>query len=250
MQTAIVRAIKTMWNCYDEPLTLAEMADAAIFSRFYFSRIFRTATGTSPGRFLAAIRLYTAKRLLLSTSVSVTDLSYRVGFNSVGTFITRFNKSVGVSPAKYRDMSQADIPSVSAVTTRHKGRLGTVSGRLILPPTTTPTRIYVGIFGGSIVEGTPTSCDIADDAGRFCLTAVPDREWFIRAAAVGVREPDERPSLRTPLFVGAGHVDRVRQGEHVRLGIRMRPTSIIDPPILLALPELDGVFVPEQVAAR
>jgi len=96
MQAAVERAIKSMWERYDEPLTLAELADAAILSRFYFSRVFRNVTGTSPGRFLTAIRLYKAKNLLLSTSLSVTELSYRVGYNSLGTFTTRFTKSVGV----------------------------------------------------------------------------------------------------------------------------------------------------------
>ncbi len=41
MQKELERAIATMWDRYDEPLSLAELADSAILSRFYFSRVFR-----------------------------------------------------------------------------------------------------------------------------------------------------------------------------------------------------------------
>ena len=78
MQSAVERVITNMWERYDEPLSLEEMADMAVFSRFYFSRVRRSITGTSPGRFLTAIRLYRAKNLLLETTMSVTDISYQV----------------------------------------------------------------------------------------------------------------------------------------------------------------------------
>src|SRR5579859_5367880 len=107
MQAAIERAIDTMWARYHEPLSLADIADTAILSKFYFSRVFRNFTGTSPGRFLTAIRLSKAKQLLLETSLSVAEISYMVGYNSLGTFTSRFTHSVGVSPARYRALSQA-----------------------------------------------------------------------------------------------------------------------------------------------
>lgn len=248
MQAAIERAIKTMWERYDEPLTLAELADSAILSRFYFSRVFRNVTGTSPGRFLTAIRLYKAKNLLLSTSLSVTELSYRVGYNSLGTFTTRFTKSVGVSPARYRYMAQDGIPRAATAPAPTVGRAGSIYGTLNLPPTTTPKRVYVGSFSGPVVEGPPASCDIVDCADSYRLPAVPDGQWCVRAAAVAVTNNDVQPWDRKPLFVSANLAAEVRQGGTVRLDIDMRPMSLIDLPILLALPELDSMHLPEQLA--
>ena len=43
-----------------------------------------------------------AKRLLLSTSLSVADIACRVGYPGIGTFTTRFTRMVGVSPGRYR----------------------------------------------------------------------------------------------------------------------------------------------------
>src|SRR3954453_10028451 len=113
MQKAVEREISIMWDRYHEPLSLDAMAGSAFLSRFHFSRIFRSATGTSPGRFLAAIRLYKAKNLLLETDMSVTDIAYEVGYNSLGTFISRFTRSVGVPPSRYRWLAEHGIPQLS-----------------------------------------------------------------------------------------------------------------------------------------
>lgn len=104
VEQAVERAIDTMRSNLSEQLTVDDMARAAMFSKFHFTRIFQRVTGISPGRFLSAIRLQEAKRLLTTTRLNVTDISLRVGYNSVGTFSTRFTKSVGLPPTTYRRM--------------------------------------------------------------------------------------------------------------------------------------------------
>ncbi|HEV2639944.1 MAG TPA: helix-turn-helix transcriptional regulator [Actinocrinis sp.] len=253
MQKAIERAIATMWDRYDQPLSLAEVADTAILSRFYFSRVFRTVTGTSPGRFLAAIRLQRAKNILLESTLSVTDISYRVGYNSPGTFTSRFTGSVGMSPTRYRWMSHVGMtpmpeqePPVRMTAPSAAGRaFGAVHGRLDMPQTDTPMRIYVGAFNGPIAQGLPVSCDILESSGSFLLNAVPTGTWYIRAVAVAVRDVDPRPWARRPLLVGAGHPVEIRAGLPVKIDITMHPTCTLDLPVLLALPELDSRKVPE-----
>src|SRR5712671_1010922 len=105
MNSAVERAIKCIWERYDEPLSLADIACSAILSRFHFSRIFKDATGVSPGRFLSAVRIYQAKRMLLNTRMNVTDISFAVGYNSLGSFTNHFTASVGVSPGRFRRAS-------------------------------------------------------------------------------------------------------------------------------------------------
>src|SRR3954451_10520655 len=101
MEEAIARAISIMWDRYSEPLSLDAMANSAYLSRFYFSRLFRSTTGTSPGRFLTAIRLYKAKHLLLETRMSVTHTAYGGGYSSVATCISRSTRSVSTAPEWY-----------------------------------------------------------------------------------------------------------------------------------------------------
>lgn len=256
---AVERAITTMWEHYSEPLSLDEIADTAILSKFYFSRVFRSVTGTSPGRFLTAIRLYRAKNLLLETSLTVTDIAYKVGYNSLGTFTTRFTRSVGASPTRFRALSHSGLPPFSRLEIGAHRRAGEVHGTVVLPPGSTPLRVYVGAFGSPIVEGMPVSCDIlespADDDGcrvqKYRLSSVPVGEWYVRAAAVAVRwaDVDPRPWARHPLFVGAGKPVVMRHDHDVELRIPMRAVDRTDLPILLALPELDNRFFPEPILA-
>src|SRR5271168_2482578 len=68
VKSPIELAVAYMRENYSEPLSLADIARSAMLSRFHFSRVFREATGVSPGRFLSAVRIYEAKRMLASTS--------------------------------------------------------------------------------------------------------------------------------------------------------------------------------------
>lgn len=239
MQTAVERVITNMWDRYDEPLSLEEMADMAVFSRFYFSRVFRSITGTSPGRFLTAIRLYKAKSLLLETTMSVTDISYQVGYNSPGTFSSRFTRSVGISPARYRYLSETGIPAPdsSRATGQHVGGL---RGSVTSPQTGVPTRVYVSLFDSTIPQGTPIACAVLDGQASYELPAVPDGQWFIHATAVAVRNLDPRPWMRKPVYVAASRPVKVVAGRTVTANVELRPPRLTDLPILLALPELDS----------
>ena len=243
MQAAVDRVIRNMGDRYDEPLSLDDMADMAVFSRFYFSRVFRSITGTSPGRFLTAIRLYKAKNLLLETTMSVTDISYQVGYNSPGTFSSRFTRSVGISPARYRYLSEVGIPAPECqVPIGH--HLGGVRGSVTSPDTSVPTRVYVALFDSTIPQGIPVACSVLDGDGTYDLAAVPDGQWFLHATAVAVRNLDPRPWMRKPVFLSASRPIKVVAGRISTANVELRPPRLTDLPILLALPELDSRVQP------
>ncbi|WP_281184492.1 helix-turn-helix transcriptional regulator [Micromonospora halophytica] len=229
-----------MWDRYHEPLSLDTMADSAFLSRFYFSRLFRSKTGTSPGRFLTAIRLYKAKNLLLETDMSVTDVAYAVGYNSLGTFISRFTRSVGVSPARYRWLAEHGIPQLPRNPAAGPRRRATISGRLVLPPVDVPVKVYVGVFDSPIVQGLPASCDILEASGEYQLRDVPEGEWYLRAAAIALDNITARPSSRRPLAVGSYDPLTVTAGADLTIDLDLHPTGVFDLPILVALPELDN----------
>lgn len=240
-EKAIKRTIGIMWNRYHDPLTLEELADEAIFSKFYYSRLFRDVTGISPGRFLSAIRLYMAKRHLLESAASVTDISYRVGYNSLGTFTSRFTRSVGTSPARYRILADCGMPPVEPSTAACPGqKLSTVTGELHAPESDLRMRIYVAAFNTPVVEGVPQACDVLEKPGPFRLE-IPDGQWFVRAAAVAIDdELDPRPRLRRPRLVGSAWPVTARGGRAYASDLQLRPLGPFDLPILLALPGLDG----------
>ncbi|MBW8802867.1 MAG: AraC family transcriptional regulator [Catenulispora sp. 13_1_20CM_3_70_7] len=241
MQIAVERAIEIMWDRYNEPLSLSDMADAAILSRFHFSRVFRSLTGTSPCRFLAAVRLAKAKDILLQSSMNVTDIAYEVGYNSLGTFTSRFTRSVGVSPGRYRQLSATGMPAPLPIVV--PGARGVVRGLVALPDTDVPLRVYIGAFDSPIAQGMPVACDVLDSPGPFRLDGVPDGHWYVRAAAVPMRDVDPRPWARKPLFVGAIEPVVGRRGV-VDADVELHPVGPLDLPVLVALPELDGSALP------
>ncbi|KXK63426.1 AraC family transcriptional regulator [Micromonospora rosaria] len=249
MHNAVERAISIMWDRYHEPLSLDAMADSAFLSRFYFSRLFRSKTGTSPGRFLTAIRLYKAKNLLLETDMSVTDIAYAVGYNSLGTFISRFTRSVGISPARYRWLAEHGIPHLSRTRTAGPRRRATIGGKIVLPPVDVPVKIYVGVFDSPIVQGLPASCDILEESGDYLLRDVPEGEWYLRAAAIALDDVAAKPSMRRPVAVGAHDALTVTAGADLTVHLDLHPTGVFDLPILIALPELDN-HAPETGTRR
>jgi AraC family transcriptional regulator len=255
MQNAVERAIATMWNRYEEPLSLDEIANTAILSKFYFSRVFRNLTGTSPGRFLSAVRLHQAKTMLLETNLSVTEISYRVGYNSLGTFTSRFTRSVSHSPARYRALARAGLPrpgdqSAPAPQPLLDGgrRTCAVDGIIRSPDTGQPVRIYVGAFREPIVQGRPTACAVLDGPGPFSLR-VPEGVWYVRAAVVAMSDAPALPWERRPLLVASSQELCVRREQDSGVNLMARPLSPLDLPILLALPELDSWRPPKPDTA-
>src|SRR5258707_14891588 len=94
---AVERVISAMHQRLDEDFSLEEMANLAYMSPFHFNRIFRQLTGVPPCQFMSALRLESARRLLLTTQLSVTDVCFEVGYSSLGTFIRRFTDLLGLS---------------------------------------------------------------------------------------------------------------------------------------------------------
>jgi AraC family transcriptional regulator len=251
MNSAVERAITCIWEKYNEPLSLADIARSAILSRFHFSRVFRDATGVTPGRFLSAVRIYQAKRMLLTTSTNITDIAFAVGYNSLGSFTNHFTDSVGVSPGRFRRMSRNGGFAPPHPRQDPSGLSCTVSGMISLPDSYAGARVYLGAFDTPIVQRQPVSATIvsapsAAQPASYRLSCVPDGTWFIHAVAVA-DTGDPEPWTRRSLLVGGCGPLMVAPGAVPRAAIALRPRRPTDLPILLALPDLEAepdVFVP------
>lgn len=97
-----VEAMRSIDAAAADRLNLASMAARAGLGRFHFLRAFRTATGTTPHQYLVAARLRRAARLLLATSLPVTDVAFEAGFGDLSNFIRTFRRAVGRSPRAFR----------------------------------------------------------------------------------------------------------------------------------------------------
>ena len=99
-QLQAVRAF--MDEHFAEPLSLDELAQVAHLSRYHFIRLFQRFFYETPHQYLTRKRLDQAKYLLANSTLSVTDICFAVGFESMGSFSTLFHKTVGWAPSIYR----------------------------------------------------------------------------------------------------------------------------------------------------
>jgi AraC-like DNA-binding protein len=102
---------------YAQPLDVEALARGAHMSAGHLSREFKQAYGESPYAYLMTRRIERAMALLRLGEMSVTEVCFAVGCQSLGTFSTRFTELVGVSPSVYRaevTRATAGMPSCVA----------------------------------------------------------------------------------------------------------------------------------------
>lgn len=91
--------------------TVRDLADLAGMSERTFLRRFRTATGTTPARWLSAERLRRAREMLEDDDETIERIADLTGFGSATNFRHHFRKELGVTPTAYRERFRA--PSFS-----------------------------------------------------------------------------------------------------------------------------------------
>lgn len=243
---AVECAIQTMQTHLQEVLTLEDLASAACLSPSHFTHVFGRLIGIPPGEFLSALRFQAARRLLLTTSLSVTEICFEVGYTSIGSFTSRFTHLVGLSPRLLRQRAQAFKPpslepaepySTTSSTLPMKHAL---LGRISAPATFRGT-IYVGLFTGPIPQGRPVRCTRLYSPGVYLLHDVPDGVYYLCSAAFPVAAdlhsyllPGEHLLLGhnvSPLYIRYGQVSG-------NPDLVLHPPRLTDPPLVLGLPLL------------
>lgn len=91
---------------YHLQIDLEMIADEACFSKFHFIRLFSKIYRYTPHQYLIRTRVRNAE-LLLKEGVSVAEVCYSVGFESISSFTGLFKKITGNTPAAYQLQEQA-----------------------------------------------------------------------------------------------------------------------------------------------
>lgn len=243
---AIESAIRVMHTHLQERLTLADLASAAYLSPYHFNRVFHHLVGIPPGEYLSGLRLQMARRLLLTTSFSVTDICFEVGYTSPGSFTTRFTQLVGLPPRllrrRAREFSLSPLEHVTqfSVTPYHAQDQGkNTSSGYITAPVGFQGMICVGLFTRPIPQGTPVTCARLNSSGFYSFSGLPDGVYYPLAAAFPVAA-----DLRSYFFPGKNLlVGTSTSPLIVRKGrfsgdpdIVLRAPRLMDPPLVMALP--------------
>jgi len=99
----VERATSYIQSHLGDPLTVAQIANAAGLSEFHLHRVFHQAIGESVGRFITRKRLETAAlRLACEPSTPITAIALDVGYSSSSNFSKAFKGYFGLSPLEVR----------------------------------------------------------------------------------------------------------------------------------------------------
>lgn len=88
---------------YMKDISLKDLADLVCMSPDSFSRFFHNKTGRTPSRYIIDYRLGVSARLLLKTKLSVAEIGYSCGFNTLSHFNRLFRDSKGCTPSEFRE---------------------------------------------------------------------------------------------------------------------------------------------------
>lgn len=91
-------------------LTLAALSDVVNYNSAYVSRVFKQTSGINLSSYITTCRVNAAKELLQTTQDSISSIAEKVGFDTPQYFSMVFQKQVGLSPSKFREVSNLDTP--------------------------------------------------------------------------------------------------------------------------------------------
>jgi YesN/AraC family two-component response regulator len=86
-------------------LTIEELSGMAHLHPNYFIRIFKKHFGTSPIHYINKRRIEEAKRLLIFSNLTLTEICCKVGITDIYYLSKLFKDSTGISPSNYRKLN-------------------------------------------------------------------------------------------------------------------------------------------------
>lgn len=248
---AIDRVIAAMRAEPGASFTLDQFAEIASFSPYHFARLFRQVVGIPPGEFHAALRYEYAKRLLITTDFSITDICFEVGYDSLGTFSARFKQLVGLGPATFRALPDV-LAELEAANQRCEpvlppglpiGVASSVSGYFANAHVLDGAwRAYVGLFPASIARNRPVAGTRIQPSEPFTILGAPRGTYRLLSALVPMTcSVVDRllPSAAMRVAAAEAPIEVGERGMTPMVPLMIRALSPHDPPVLIALPALD-----------
>ena len=85
-----------------EEMSLSVLSEEFHMNPQYISQLFKNEIGVGFLAYLTSIRMEKAKKLLLSTSLSIGEVAEQSGYGDYRVFTKVFKKSEGITPSQYR----------------------------------------------------------------------------------------------------------------------------------------------------
>lgn len=89
-----------------DSVKLSDLTEQFHFHANYFNNLIRKFTGQSYSCYLISLRIEKAKALLSSTTLTIDEIMWLVGYNNKGFFYRKFTELTGMSPARFRNAAR------------------------------------------------------------------------------------------------------------------------------------------------
>ncbi|WP_306216090.1 helix-turn-helix domain-containing protein [Actinoplanes sp. RD1] len=96
------RVLGVFRGAVGRPASLRELAALAGVGESRLAHVVRESTGQSPGGYLIGLRIAEAKRLLIGTTLPITEVGHACGFTTPSHFAASFRRATGLSPRDWR----------------------------------------------------------------------------------------------------------------------------------------------------
>lgn len=100
----IERVFQYTIECFAQPVSLKNVAELARMSVPAFCSYFKKSTKKTYIDFLNEVRIGHACKLLIDTNLTILEICYQSGFNTLANFNKRFLKIKQVTPSRYRKL--------------------------------------------------------------------------------------------------------------------------------------------------
>ena len=111
----LLRAKDRMDAASHEDWPIARLARVSCVSEAHFARSFKEAFGVPPHRYLLTRRIERATALLRDTDLPITEIAFRTGWRSLGTFGRIFRDITGNNPGEFRERERSKGQEFSLV---------------------------------------------------------------------------------------------------------------------------------------
>jgi AraC family transcriptional regulator len=246
-RSAVGRAIQLMRQDPGATLDWTTLAEIACMSRYHFLRIFEGLTGVSPHRFLIALRIESAKQLLLETAMEVNDVCLAVGYSSLGTFTRVFRELVGVAPGGFRQLAQKLAePGLQLLLAEHLNRRthfyprNAVRAELQVPESFVGN-IFAGLFNAQLQPLTPPTLSLMRQSRTVCMPVAGGIKEA-RLLAIGFPDPVQArqyflPDRQLPIAVSPAMATSPGEPSATSsIFLKLQTPGIFDLPLMTCLP--------------
>lgn len=107
----------------DEKLDLKKLSNIAFISKFHFHRLIKAYLGEALGTYVSRVKIETSAKLLKYSDHSITEIAYKIGYETPTSFNKSFKKTFGISPSQFRENPSFSFKNLKQLKNKSKFKL-------------------------------------------------------------------------------------------------------------------------------